>query len=219
MHGVVRTELVCLGEVAGPLHERLIDIDEVQLFEELLKLCGEPASLRRRHPAGSLRLGKRGTCLDVGEANGDESIGREPLGSGSLRADLLDEQRHNGRGVEVRDQRRCSATRSDTLPFVLIGAGSRRFAVLAGVTRPSRIIRSIVRSPLMGSSRATARPRSVTTTSSPACTRSRYWLRWSRSSRMPTSAMTPLYRSRMTPLGRPLYVCSRRNDAPNVCSP
>jgi hypothetical protein len=57
----------------------------------------------------------------------------------------------------------------------------------AGETSPSCTALSSARPPVMGMIRATATPRSVTTTSSPSRTRARKSLRRPRSSRIPTS--------------------------------
>src|SRR5665213_383810 len=66
-------------------------------------------------------------------------------------------------------------------------AGLVRDGDEVGVTRPSAIARSSARPPAMGTMRANALPRSVTTSSSPARTRARYSLRLPRNSLIPTS--------------------------------
>ncbi|MGQ0617094.1 MAG: hypothetical protein ACT4PW_08880 [Acidimicrobiia bacterium] len=81
-------------------------------------------------------LGQRGVRFGMREANAHESVRLQPVIPASLRTGLVDEQRDDGGGIEVGDQRRCSATRSDTVLLVFSGVGSDRGRVRAGLTLP-----------------------------------------------------------------------------------
>ena len=80
---------------------------------------------------------------------------------------LLNETVDDGqecRGVEVDDQRLCSATRSLTVPRLVVRCeGLDRADGLAEVTSPSAIARSSARPPAMGTFPANAVPQSDTT--------------------------------------------------------
>jgi hypothetical protein len=138
MNGVVCPERLLLGELGGTAGKVVVDVDQIELGEEHVK----PAF---RH----------GVLPSVDAA--------EPYGLSECRPSF---QRDDRGGIEIGDQRRCSTTRSETDPVDLSGRGRLRRRCFAGVTSPSRTSRSMVRSPSIGTTRAIARPRSVTTTCS-----------------------------------------------------
>lgn len=173
VHSVVRPERLGLSEIAGLPHEIVVEVDELELSQEPVEFAYRSPKVGTRDPARARSLREAGSPFDGRQTNTDKPECLVPGVAGGLRAGLIDQQGNDRRGIEVGNQRRCSAMRSDTVPGVFSGFGRLRLRCLAGVTRPSRINRSIVRSPLIGRTRAIARPRSVMTTSSPACTRAR----------------------------------------------
>lgn len=150
------------------------------------RVCVDPTS-----SAGQRRCR---TCLWVYELTGRDECGSVPELFGDLRSLLGEDELDQRGGVEVGDQRRCSATRSDT------GSSDRscwcpvlgRLGWVGSRTSP-RARRAASGSPsLTGESRATRLPCIVTTTSPPWATWCTYRLSWSCSSRTPprASAMT-----------------------------
>ncbi len=106
---------------------RPLDVDEVELDEETFQFMRQRAELLARVPGVAVGLCQCSTRFDERQADADEAVGTEPDVSGRDGAVLLDEQRDDGRGVEVGDQRRCSATSSDTAPLAFSGVGRLRF--------------------------------------------------------------------------------------------
>ena len=170
--GVVAAQRVLGGEVAGLKGERFVDRDDAQLGVELLERCDASGVSWLVDATCASCRGERGARLGVDELAGDEQVGAIPELNGELGAGFVEDQLDQRRRIEVDDQRRWSATRSDTGVAVLSRA--RRPRGLRGAvgsrTRPRarRSARGSVSS--TGTRRATRRPRIVTTTSAPSLT-------------------------------------------------
>jgi hypothetical protein len=112
--GVVAAQRVFGGEVAGVAGERFVDRYDSELSVELVKR-GDRAGVRRVVDAvGACSRCERCACFWVDELPGDEQVGAVPELDGELGAGLVEDQLDQRRRVEVDDQRRWSATSSDT---------------------------------------------------------------------------------------------------------
>jgi hypothetical protein len=116
MNGVVAAQAVKLGEFTRGSRQGVVDADHAKLGVEVVdspdgaaqRVCIDPA-----HPVGQRG---RGACLWVDEMTGCDMASSVPELLGEVRSLLgKDELDERGR-IEVGDQRRCSATRSDTGP-------------------------------------------------------------------------------------------------------
>jgi hypothetical protein len=112
--GVVAAQGVLGGEVAGLAGEWFVDRDDAQLGVEILER-GDGADVGRFVDAASASSRcERCACLGVDELARDEEVGAIPELHGELRAGFIEDQLDHRRRIEVDDQRRWSATRSDT---------------------------------------------------------------------------------------------------------
>lgn len=91
--------------------------------------CRGEASCATRRP-------ESGAALGAGEDARRGWVRARPQFVGDARAFLGDDDLDKRRGVEVEDQRRCSATSSDTDPLALTFAGRVVRGPVGGVTRP-----------------------------------------------------------------------------------
>ena len=170
--GVVAAQGVLGGEVAAVAGQRFVDRDDAQLGVEILER-GDGADVRWFVDAASARSrGECRACLGVDELARDEQVSAIPELDGEFGAGLVEDELDQRGRVEVDDQRRWSATRSDTGLAALSRA--RRARGLRGVVgsrtkpRARRSARGSISS--TGTRRATRRPRIVTTTSPPSLT-------------------------------------------------
>jgi hypothetical protein len=112
--GVVAAQGVLGGEVAGLAGEWFVDRDDAQLGIEIFER-GDRADVGRFvDAAGASSGGERGACLGVDELARDEEVGSVPELDREVGAGFVEDQLDQRRRVEVDDQRRWSATRSDT---------------------------------------------------------------------------------------------------------
>jgi hypothetical protein len=170
--GVVAAQGVFGGEVAGVAGEWFVDRDDAQLGEEILER-GDRADVGRFVDAAraSSRC-ERCACLGVDELARDEQVGAIPQFDGELGAGFVEDQLDQRRRIEVDDQRRWSATRSDT-GFAALSRARRARGLRLAVgsrTRPRARRSASGSTSSTGTRRATRRPRIVTTTSAPSWT-------------------------------------------------
>ncbi len=191
MYGVVAAETELFSQVSGRLRKRPRDLHDIQLPPELLKRSLPAAIQTPRHATAAQHRREPGPRLGVYKPDGDYAVGRGPCLSNRLRSRLRDYQLEKGRRVEIRDQRRCSLTRSLTVAprGSLTGLGMLRVRRRARETSPVAISstrRSWLALPWIGTTRAMGWPCSVTITSPPLRTIARYRLKLSFRSRTPT---------------------------------
>ena len=183
---VVTAQSQVFGVLAGTNRELPIDANRYQIRMQILKVRKCLAMLIRPEPIQSTGSRERRSALGIDKDARRRRMGAVPELGGQLGAVLNDDKLDQRRGVEVKDQARCSETRSDTEPVPSTRADRGERSPCGIRTRPRRARASsgLSPSPLR---RATGCPRRVTTTSPPPSTRSRYSLRRSWSSRTPTS--------------------------------
>jgi hypothetical protein len=177
MDRVVAPECVVVSELPGVVGEGFVDPDDQQLAMQRPERFARSRVPPCTQTSGAACRCKRRSTLGVGH---DARCPRERSGPevrDQLRAVLDDHELDERGGVEVEDQRRCSATRSETVPRAFTSA--RR--ALRG--RDGRVMSPRCSSCANGSSwstadsRAIGLPRRVTTTCAPRSTRSRCSLR------------------------------------------
>ena len=136
MNSVVATQREGLGELASLVRKFRVDGYPGELAVDRLEL-GDRALVRGRREA-SLTSRRRERCaaLGVGEDARRGGILARPQLIRDAGPVLGDDELDERRGVEVEDQRRCSATSSDTDPRALTFAGGRVRGPAGGVTRP-----------------------------------------------------------------------------------
>jgi hypothetical protein len=170
--GVVAAQGVLGGEVAGVAGQWLVDRDGAQLCVEVLERCDRADVGGFVDTARASRRSERCARLGVDELARDQDAAAIPELDGELGAGFVEDQLDERRRVEVDDQRRWSATRSDTGPAALSRARRVRGprGSVGSRTRPRarRSARASISS--TGTRRATRRPRIVTTTSPPSLT-------------------------------------------------
>jgi hypothetical protein len=169
---VVAAQGMLRGEVAGVAGESVVDSEGAQLGAEIVER-GNRADVRRfADTAAAGSRGERRACLGVDELAGGQEVGPIPEFDGELGAGLVEDQLDECRCVEVDDQRRWSATRSDT-GFVAVSRAPRARGVRGSVgsrTSPRARRSASGSTSSTGTRRATRRPRIVTTTSPPSLT-------------------------------------------------
>lgn len=131
---VVTAQPVSLGEITSAASESVVDIDEIELLAPGIEFSHGLAKLAGAEPSKTMCLGKRSPALGVDKTDAHDAVGSVPQRCSTSGADLSDEQRDDRGRIEVRDQRRWLATRSETLPLVLMGLLDRRFGFWAGAT-------------------------------------------------------------------------------------
>jgi hypothetical protein len=170
MNGVVAAQGTALGEAAGGSGERGVDGDLGQLLVDLIDRANRSLELSGVESAVAMRRRDRSTRLwidDLPRACRGRPV---PQLVREVRSGLVEDELDQRRGVEVDDQRRCSATRSDTDPAALI----RRRPLRRRLGRVGSCMSPRARRSASGSTssiadrRATRRPRIVTTTSPPS---------------------------------------------------
>jgi len=168
MNSVVAAQREPFGEIPGVACElrvhrypREFPLDRLELDQRtLVGGRGEASSAARR--------AKSRAALGVGEDARRGGVRARPQFVGDARAFLGNDELDERRGVEVEDQRRCSATSSDTDPLALTFAGRALRGPVGGVTRPRLTRSSSGSTALTADSRAIGWPRRVTTTSAPS---------------------------------------------------
>ena len=191
MHRGVAAQPELLRKRSGPVSEVIVDADDEQFERQRPELGAGPRVSAGAQPAAAPRSGERSAALRVGQDARRGGRGRVPQRVGKLRAGLGDNELDQRRGVEVEDQRRCWATRSETEPVAFTRSRRERRGRVGAVIRPRRMRSSIASASPTADRRAIGRPRRVTITAAPNSTRSRCSLRRSWSSRTPTSYSRP----------------------------
>jgi prevent-host-death family protein len=124
---VVATQSFLLGEFGDARHELSCHRHDVEIAHQRLELSDRGAVLRLGETPKPSGGSERSARLDHDEAHRRNRVGGGPDGHGALGTVLVDDQLEQRRGIDVGDhpdrpdrQRRCSATRSLTVPFDLI---------------------------------------------------------------------------------------------------
>jgi hypothetical protein len=106
VYSVIAAKTVRLGELPCVPGERVIDLDEIELFASRVELGHRGPKLASCQSSESVRLGESRAPLRVHESDANNAISPIPQRGGASRADLDNEQRHHRRGIEVRDHLR-----------------------------------------------------------------------------------------------------------------
>ena len=174
MDRIVATEAQLLGESSSISYETLRDLDQVKLFVQDLEFVDRLPQATLIDPVHAARHGQCCTTFCVDQARRHDPICFDPEPGSDFASRLLDDHGHDCRSIKVNDQRRCSPTKSLTLPRLCTRRSGRvRFGWHAWMTSPPATARSNFRPPLIGIILAMALPLSVTTTSSPSRTRAK----------------------------------------------
>jgi len=112
----VSAQFVLLGKLACAPSEWAVDPNKYQLTLQRLELLARPTVPRGAQPTATVGGSERRTTLGIAQDAGCRSKPRAPQLGHQFRAGLDDDELDERRGVEVQDQRRCSATRSETEP-------------------------------------------------------------------------------------------------------
>ena len=114
------------GQYGCSPHQWAVDIDHIELPPQLVDLLDCRSVRRPAEPPRSPASGKRRPALHVAEHRRSNSIiARVPHRTSPIRAGLFDDQLHEHRRVDVGDHRRCSATRSLTVPVAVTPRAGR----------------------------------------------------------------------------------------------
>ena len=170
--GVVAAQRVLDSEVPGRAGQWFVDRDGAQLGVEILERGDRAGMGRFVDPARTSGGGERCAGVGVDELTRDQDVSAIPELDGELGAGFVEDQLDERRRIEVDDQRRWSATRSDTgLAALSRGRRARGLGGAVGSRTRPRARRSAKGSiSPMGTRRATRRPRIVTTTCPPSWT-------------------------------------------------
>ena len=114
--GVIAAETQGLREGPGPSDEPISHLHHVQIGDQVLETADCVSQVLVSEAMKATSQSQCGACLGIDEPRRDHAIGLLPQPGGSGARLLLDHDRHEGRGVEVDDQRRWSATSSLTAP-------------------------------------------------------------------------------------------------------
>lgn len=167
MNGVIATQGEPFGQLPGVASELRVHAYPRELAVDRLELGQRPCVRRRGQASRAARGAESRAALGIGEDARRGGVGARPQFVGDAGPFLGDDELDECRGVEVEDQRRYSATSSDTDPLALTFVGCRVRGPVGGVTRP-RLTRSSSGSAApTADSRAIGCPRRVTTTSAP----------------------------------------------------
>src|ERR1700684_1066015 len=167
MNCVVAAQGGLLGELAGLACELYVDADERQLPVQRLEALERTCVRGGGKPGAAPCCRERRATLGVGEDARNPRMRSPPQLARQLRSLLGDHELDERRGVEIKDQRRCSATSSETGPRAFTCARRAARCRLGGVTRPRRTRSCRGSLSLTAESRAIGRPRRVTSTSAP----------------------------------------------------
>jgi hypothetical protein len=106
MHSVIAPKTVGLGELPCVPSERVVDLDEIELFVSRVELGYRGPKLATCQSSEAVCLGESGATFGVHESGAHTAVSAIPQRGGASRAGLDDEQRHDGGGIEVRDHLR-----------------------------------------------------------------------------------------------------------------
>jgi hypothetical protein len=138
MDRVVAAQRKLLSELASLACEMSVDADQRQFALQRLEVI-QRAPVGRGGEAGATSRGcERRASLRVVEDARDRRMRGSPQLGDQVGPLLGDDQLDERRGVEVEDQRRCSATSSDTNPRAFTRARRAARRRLGAVTRPRR---------------------------------------------------------------------------------
>ncbi len=106
VHSVVAPKTVRLCELPCMPSERVVDLDQIELFVSRVELGHRGPKLASCQPSKAVRLRESGATLGVHESGAHNAVSPIPQSGGASRAGLDNEQRHDRRGIEVRDHLR-----------------------------------------------------------------------------------------------------------------
>ena len=106
VYSVIAPKPVGLGELPCVPSERVVDLNEIELFVSRVELGHRRPKLASCQSSEAVRLRESGATLGVHESGADNAVSPIPQRGGASRAGLDNEQRHDGGGIEVRDHLR-----------------------------------------------------------------------------------------------------------------
>ncbi len=109
-----------LGQLLDALRQHVVELDKVEFLVPRPELSDSGPKLPNGQPSETLCLSEGGPALGIREPDAHGTIGPIPERGGTGGACFGHDQRDDGGGVEVRDHRRWSAMRSETVPVPLI---------------------------------------------------------------------------------------------------
>jgi hypothetical protein len=106
VYSVMAPKTVRLCELPCLASERVVDLDNIELFVSRVELVHRVPELARCQSSETVRLRESRATLRVHESNTHNVVGGIPERGGSSRSDLDNEQRHDCGRIEVCDHRR-----------------------------------------------------------------------------------------------------------------
>jgi hypothetical protein len=106
VYSVIAPKTVRLRELPCVPGERVIDLDEIELFVSRVELGHRGPKLASCQSSEAVRLCESCATLGIHESRAHNAISPIPQRGGASRADLDNEQRHHRGGIEVRDHLR-----------------------------------------------------------------------------------------------------------------
>lgn len=116
MYCVIAAQAVLLGKRAGAASQLFVEAKRDQPALQILEVGKRPPMILPAEAACAFSSRQRRPSLRIGEDARSNRAGTVPELGCRVRALLDDYELDERRGVEVEDQRRCSATRSETGP-------------------------------------------------------------------------------------------------------
>ena len=106
VYSVIAPKTVRLCELPSVASERVVDLDEIELFVSRVELRHRGPKLASGQSSEAVRLRESCAALGVHESGAHNSVGPIPQGGRSSRAGLDNKQRHDRGRIEVCDHLR-----------------------------------------------------------------------------------------------------------------
>jgi hypothetical protein len=106
VYSVIAPKTVGLCELPCAPSERVVDLDEIELVASRVELGHGGPKLASCQSSEAVRLGESCATLGIHESGAHNAVSPIPQRGGASRAGLDNEQRHDRRGIEVRDHLR-----------------------------------------------------------------------------------------------------------------
>jgi hypothetical protein len=106
LYSVIAPKTVGLCELPCVPSERVVDLDEIELFVSRVELGHRGPKVASCQSSEAVRLRQRGATLGIHESGAHNAVSPIPQRRGASRAGLDNEQRHDRGGIEVRDHLR-----------------------------------------------------------------------------------------------------------------
>jgi hypothetical protein len=106
MYGVVAPKTVRLCELPCVASQRVVDLNEIELFVPGVELVHSGAKLARCQSSEAVRVCESRATLGIHQSGAHNAVGSIPQRDGSSRTRLDNEQRHDRGRIEVCDHLR-----------------------------------------------------------------------------------------------------------------